>query len=71
MIQSAALYNADIAKSPDNVNAIKNDLKKLFNQVLRLVNVKNLNANLITASKQVKQKIKKMRLKVKNSSDNF
>ena len=64
LIQSAALYNAAIARSPDNVDAIKNDLKQLCNQVLRLANAKNLNANLITASKQVKQEIEQMRLKV-------
>ena len=64
LIQCAALYNAAIARSPDNVNAIKNDLKQLCNQVLRLADAKNLNANLITASKQVKQEIEQMRLKV-------
>ena len=64
LIQSAALYNAAIARSPNNVDVIENDLKQLCNQVLRLSNAKNLNANLITASKQVKQEIEKMRLKV-------
>ena len=66
LIQSAALYNAAIARSPDNVDAIRNDLKQLCNQVLRLANAKNLNANLITASKQVTQEIEQMRLKVEN-----
>ena len=64
LIQSAALYNAAIARSPDNVDVIENDLKQLCNQVLELANAKNLNANLITASKQVKQEIEQMRLKV-------
>ena len=64
LIQCAALYNAAIARSPDNVDAIRNDLKILCNQVLRLANAKTLNANLITASKQVKQEIEQMRLKV-------
>ena len=64
LIQCAALYNAAIARSPDNVDAIENDLKQLCNQVLRLANAKNLNANLITASKQIKQEIEQMRLKV-------
>ena len=64
LIQSAALYNAAIARSPNNVDVIENDLKKLCNQVLRLSNAKNLNANLIAASKQVKQEIEQMRLKV-------
>ena len=64
LIQSAALYNAAIARSPNNVDVIENDLKQLCNQILELANAKNLNANLITASKQVKQEIEKMRLKV-------
>ena len=64
LIQSAALYNAAIARSPDNVDVIENDLKQLCNQVLRLANAENLNANLISASKQVKQEIEQMRLKV-------
>ena len=64
LIQSAALYNAAIARSPDNVDAIENDLKQLCNQVLVLANAKYLNADLITASKQVKQEIEQMRLKV-------
>ena len=66
LIQCAALYNAAIARSPDNVDAIKNDLKQLCNQVLRLADAKNLNANLITASEQIKQEIEQMRLKVEN-----
>ena len=69
LIQSAALYNAAIARSPDNVDVIENDLKQLCNQVLRLANAKNLNANLITASKQVKQEIEQMRLKVEKKLD--
>ena len=64
LIQSASLYNAAIARSPNNVHVIENDLKQLCNQVLRLANAKNLNVNLITASKQIKQEIEQMRLKV-------
>ena len=71
LIQSAALCNAAIARSPNNVDAIKYDIKQNCKQLLELANVKNLNANLITASKQFKQEIEKMRLKVKNSSDSF
>ena len=70
-IQSAAHYNTAIAKSPDIVDAIKYDLKQHCKQVLELANVKKLNANLITASKRVKQEIEQMRLKVENSSDSF
>ena len=43
---------------------IENDLKQLCNLVLGLANAKNLNADLITASKQVKQEIEQMRLNV-------
>ena len=64
LIQSAALYNAAIARSPNNVDVIENDLKQLCNQVLRLADAKNWNANLISASKQIKQEIEQMRLKV-------
>ena len=64
MIQTAALYNAAIARSPDNVDVIKNDLKQLCNKVLESANAKYLNADLITTSKQVKQEIKRMRLNV-------
>ena len=66
LIQCAALYNAAIARSPDNVDVIENDLKQLCNQILKSANAKNLNANLITTSKQIKQKIEQMRLKVQN-----
>ena len=66
LIQCATLYNVAIARSPDNVNAIKNDLKKLCNQVLILANAENLKDDLITASKPVKKEIEQMRLKVKN-----
>ena len=71
LIQSAALCNAAIARSLDDVDAIKYDIKQHCKQVLELANVKNVNANLITASKRVKQEIEKMRLKVENSSDSF
>ena len=71
LIQSAALYNAAIARSPDNVDAIENDLKQLCSQVLQLANAKNLNADLITASKQVKQEIEQMRLKVEKELNNL
>ena len=64
LIQSAALYNAAISRSPDNVHVIKNDLKKLCYQVLNLAKAKNLNADLIAASKQIKQKVEQMRFKV-------
>ena len=66
LIQCAALYNAAIARSPDNVDVIENDLKQLCNQILKSANAKNLNANLITTSKQIKQEIEQMRLKVQN-----
>ena len=67
LIQTAALYNAAIARSPDNVDAIENDLKQLCNKVLESANAKTLNADLITASKQVKQEIEQMRLKVEKN----
>ena len=65
LIQSAALCSAAITRSLDDVDAIKYDIKQHCKQVLELANVKNVNANLITASKQFKQEIEKMRLKVK------
>ena len=64
LIQSAALYNAAIARLPDNIYVIENDLKQLCNLVLSFANAKNLSADLIIASKQVKKAIAQMRHKV-------
>ena len=64
LTQSAILYNAALAISPKNADVIKNNLKQLCNQVLSFANAKNINADLISASKQVKQEIDQMRLEV-------
>ena len=68
LIKSATLYNAAIARSPDNVDVIKNDLKQLCNKVLRIAKAKDLNADLIKISKQVKQDIITMRLNVEKKT---
>ena len=61
LIKSVTLYNTAIARSPDNIEIIKNDLKQLCSEVLKIAKTKDLNANLIKISKQVKQDIITMR----------
>ena len=61
LIKSAALMNAAIARSPDNVKQIENDLKELCKHVLEIACAENKNADLVSYSELVKQAINKLR----------
>ena len=61
LIKSAVLYNAAIARSPENVAEIENDLRNLCQHVLTIANAKIKNADLIAKSKNVKQTVIKWR----------
>ena len=61
LIKSAVLYNAAIARSPENVVEIENDLRNLCQHVLTIANAKIEDADLIEKSKNVKQTVIKWR----------
>ena len=63
-IQSAALYNAALIRSPDNAYGIKNNLQKLCKEVLHEAGVKFQTADLIEKSKAVKISVNNLRQKV-------
>ena len=63
-IKSAALYNAAIARSPDNVKDIQNDLKELCKQILEESKAENQQADLMQKSNQVKEAVEDMRSEV-------
>ena len=64
LIKSAALYNAAIARSPDNVKEIENDLNHLCKHILQAANAKHKDADLVAKSKQLKQRIMNWREQV-------
>ena len=73
LIRSAALYNAAIARSPDNVEEIEQDLQQLCDDILvnanhakttRKAYMEEKHVNLIEHSKAIKKSIGNMRKKV-------
>ena len=64
LIKSAALYNAAIARNPENANEIENDLKQLCKHILSQANANQQNADLVAKAKQIKRDIEKMRTEV-------
>ena len=65
LIQSAALYNAAIARSTKNAEEIEKDLQQLCEYVLVQSRAQNQNADLIKHAKSVKKEFKKLRYNVK------
>ena len=65
LIQSAALYNAAIARSTSNAQEIEHDLKQLCKYVLAKSGAQNQHADLINRAKQVKKEFENLRLNVK------
>ena len=65
LIQSAGLYNAAIARSPNNQQKIKQDLKQLCKFILGKAKANNQNADLIKQAKKVKSQFEKFRKYVK------
>ena len=65
LIQSAALYNAALARSTSNSKNIEKDLQQLCKYVLVQSKAKNPNSNLIQHSKVVKAEFEMLRKKVK------
>ena len=65
LIQSAGLYNAAIARSPNNQQKIKQDLKHLCKFIFSKARATNQNANLIEQANTVKGQIEILREHVK------
>ena len=61
LIQSASLFNAALARSPDNAQDIENDLKDLCSEILDEASAKFKCADLVKQAKIVAQSIEKMR----------
>ena len=71
LIRSATLLNAAITRKPNNMEEIKNDLKKLCSHVLKEASTKRLDADLIGFAGEIETKIKTMRDEVNQELDNF
>ena len=65
LIKSAALFNAAIARKPDNMQEIKNDLKDFCTNILREANAYQKHANLLERTNSVAKAIATMRKEVK------
>ena len=65
LIQSAALYNAAIARSTNNAHEIENDLNQLCKYVLIKSGAQNQSADLIEHAKHVKKEFQNLRDNVK------
>ena len=65
LIQSAALYNAAIARSTNNAHEIENDLNQLCKYVLIKSGAQNQSADLIEHAKHVKNEFQNLRDNVK------
>ena len=61
LIRSATLLNAAITRKPNNMQNIKNDLKKLCSRILKQAGAKQLDADLIGFAGKVEGKVKTMR----------
>ena len=61
LIKSAALYNAAITRSPQNVKNLQDDLKLLCVDILKFAGAKNTSVDLIQEAEKVKQKVQNMR----------
>ena len=61
LIRSATLLNAAITRKPNNMQKIKDDLKKLCFRILKKAGARQLDANLIGFAGKVKEKVKTMR----------
>ena len=68
LIRSAVLYNAAIARAPENVTEIEENLKSLCEKILALADAK-LTKDLIQKSRAVKKKLKRMRNYVNKQLD--
>ena len=71
LIKSAALYNAAIARDPDNVKEIQEDLQLLCTHILKVSGAKGVDANLIEKSQEVQKMIKQMREDVEQRLDHL
>ena len=61
LIRSAALYNAAIARAPDNMKEILQDLKQLCKQILLQADAEHRDADLVNESQNIKVAIQDMR----------
>ena len=61
LVKSAALYNAAITRSPQNIEKIQADLKLLCVDILNFASAKQSSADLIQEAEKVKGKIQSLR----------
>ena len=71
LIRSATLLNAAITRKPNNMESIKDDLKKLCSHILKEAGAKQLDANLIGFAGEVEEKVKTMRDYVNQKLDSL
>ena len=64
LVKSAALFNAAIARSPENVQEIETNLKDFCTNVLHEANAKQQDADLVKQGNVVTGKVNQMRVKV-------
>ena len=64
LIKSAALYNAAITRSPQNLEELQADLKLLCVDILNFADAKQTSADLIQEAVKIKKKIQNMRSSV-------
>ena len=64
LIRSATLLNAAITRKPNNIQEIKDDLRKLCFRILKEASAKQLDADLIGFTGNVEEKVKTMRNEV-------
>jgi len=61
LIRSAILFNAAIARAPENVGEIKEDLNEICAHVLHLAGAENKTADLLKQSRKMLREVKEMR----------
>ena len=69
LIQCAGLLNSALARKPDNVDEIQQDLRDLCKNILKLAHAKNKDADLVGHAEIVKKQIDQMRNRVNKRLD--
>ena len=67
LIKAVGLFNSAIARKPDNVSEIEEDLSEICQRILKIANARDQTANLIEQAYYVKSQIELMREKTNRS----